>query len=722
MIGPEGTHARQGLSTQNEPVVREQFQSLTRLVPFLYGTIVVNNILLSWICRDVVPVWLNLSLTLSVLAVIAARMVHWIGFRGKAYVLDLPTIERAIRGTAILGPALSLGFSVVGFLWIRQRIGVVQTLTLMSIWTLASACSFCLFSLPVTAILVLVLTCVPLSLAILFSGNPDLMLELPAFVSISGLMFFVLRENYKTFTWIVNSRTQMRLLQEHLARAQRVGLVGSADVDLRTGTVMWSDQLFTLLGLDRTAVSPSLDAFVAAVHPDDRDMVRHAALRNRSGLSAAPMEFRVLRADGTERWLAWASDLTMSDQGMAEEVVATVHDITERKRAEAQNQELLLQLSHAQKMEAVGHLTGGIAHDFNNLLAVILGRLQLIGEELPDRPELQDWVRSSIKAVDRGATLTRSLVAFSRRQTLMPVELDLNTVIDDVEAMLRQTLGEAYELRLSKAPDLWRVAADPGQLQSALLNLVLNARDATPQDATVTIATANITLDADHALGHGELRPGDYALLTVSDTGIGMSREVARRAFEPFFTTKDVGKGSGLGLSMVYGFVKQSGGHVTIDSEPRRGTDVRIYLPRKAGSPAAAPAGDADLPAVPRGTATILVVEDNDDLRQLTRLQLDRLGYAVLEAESGAEGLRILRENPGIDLLLTDVVMPRGISGPELAEAATALLPKLKVIFMSGYTEQRDMLERARGHGTLRLLQKPFHVLELATQIRAALE
>ncbi len=722
MGDPGETRRAQSVSADNEVIVREQFNSLTRLVPALYGTIVVGNILLSWVCRDVVPLWLNLSLTLSVLSVIAVRLVHWIGFRGKAYDLDLRTIERAIRGTTILGPALSFGFSIVGFLWIQQRIGVQQTFTLMSIWVLASACSFCLFSLPVTAIVVLIVSSVPLCLALMLSGDSEVMLETPAFISISALMIYVLRENYRVFKEIVESRTKMKDLQEelrqkhkHLALAQRVGEVGSAEVNLRTGDVMWSEQLFTLLDLDPGAVRPSLEAFVAAVHPDDREMVREAATRNRRGLSAAPMEFRVLRADGTVRWLAWASDLVVSDEGAAEEVIATVHDITERTRIEAQ-------LAQAQKMEAVGHLTGGVAHDFNNLLAVILGRLQLLDEELGDRPELRNWVRSSLKAVDRGATLTKSLLAFSRRQALTPVELDLNAVIDDVDDMLRRTLGETYEFRVAKASEPWHVEADPGQLQNALLNLVLNARDAMPNGGTLVISTANVTLAAGDANRQGELQPGDYVMLAVSDTGAGMSREVAERAFEPFFTTKDVDKGSGLGLSMVYGFVKQSGGHVTLDSQPGRGTTVRIYLPRKVGARSVAQAKDVDLPSVPRGTSAILVVEDNDELRQLTRDQLERLGYTVLQAGDGAEGLRILRETPGIDLLLTDVVMPHGMSGPELAETATALLPKLKVIFMSGYTEQRDMLERARGHGTLRLLQKPFHVLELATLIRAALD
>jgi len=510
-------------------------------------------------------------------------------------------------------------------------------------------------------------------------------------------------------------------LERRLALVERAGLVGSAQINPGTDAVTWSDQFFALLGLDRATVTPSLEAFIAAVHPDDRDVMRDAATRNRSGVSVAPMEFRVLRADGTVRWLEWESALVAADQEAAGEVSVAIHDITERKSAEAQNRDLLLRLAHAQRMEALGRLTGSIAHDFNNLLAVLLGRLQLIGDELPDQPELQEWLQSSIKAVVRGATLTKSLVAFSRSQPPVSVEVDLNTVIDDAENTLRQTLGDAYALHLVKAPGLWHVAADPGQLHSAMLNLVLNARDAMLKDGTVTIATANVTVDAGQAEGSSELRPGDYVTLAVSDTGIGMPPEVAERAFEPFFTTKEMGKGGGLGLSMVYGLAKQSGGHATIDSEPGKGTTIRIYLPRKVDGGAIAPAKDAERPAAPRGTATILVVEDNDELRQTTCLQLERLGYTVREAGQGAEGLRILREAPEIDLLLTDVNMPRGMSGPELAETAAALFPNVKVIFMSGHDEHRSMLDRFRRRGTLRFLQKPFHIDELAAQIRAAL-
>ena len=395
--------------------------------------------------------------------------------------------------------------------------------------------------------------------------------------------------------------------------------------------------------------------------------------------------------------------------------VGTLRDITERKQTEEH-------LQQARKMEAMGQLTGGVAHDFNNLLAVILGRLQLLEEELEETPRLQNWARSCIKAVERGATLTKSLLAFSRQQALVPVELDLNAVVGDMEEMVQRTLGEAFEFRVFKGHNLWRVEADPGQLQNALLNLVLNARDAMPKGGSVVVSTSNTALDADYAGSHRDVRPGDYVLLAVSDTGIGMPREVVERAFEPFYTTKEVGKGSGLGLSMVYGFVKQTGGHVSIYSEPGRGTTVRIYLPRmiNVGIPVATSAAPPDRTLT--GTETILLVEDNDDLRDLTRLQLERFGYRVLVASHGAEGLRALASDPHVDLLISDVVLPHGMTGPDLADQAVALWPDLKVVFVSGYNEEHDALERTRARRPVRLLQKPFLAEELATVVRIALD
>ncbi len=361
---------------------------------------------------------------------------------------------------------------------------------------------------------------------------------------------------------------------------------------------------------------------MTSVHPDDREALRQASLRGRRGEQVEPLEFRVIRNDGEVRWLVRHAQFVLDEQGHAISLIATYSEITDRKLTEAQ-------LRQAQKMEAIGQLTGGVAHDFNNLLAVILGHLDLLAEDMADAPRLRASLQSCIGAVRRGATLTKSLLAFSRQQALEPIDLDLNVALADMEQILRRAVGETIEFQVIRGAELWITETDPGQLQNALLNLVLNARDAMPMGGKVIIATSNTRLDADNLAGLGGLLPGDYVQLSVSDTGAGMSQAVVDRAFEPFFTTKESGKGSGLGLSMVYGFVKQTGGHVTIQSEPGHGTTVRIYLPRQNGQGLVRTQlmNGQEREFSIGGNETILIVEDNNDVREMTRLQLERLGY-----------------------------------------------------------------------------------------------
>jgi PAS domain S-box-containing protein len=399
----------------------------------------------------------------------------------------------------------------------------------------------------------------------------------------------------------------------------------------------------------------------------------------------------------------------------------SARNITERKRAIEERSALERQLQQSLKMEAVGQLTGGVAHDFNNLLAVLLGRLQLIETELQDNSVVRDWVRACIKTVDRGATLTRSLLAFSRRQPLLPVELDLNAAVRDMTEIMKRTLGEGIEIQLVQIPGLWHCEADPGQLQNALLNLALNARDAMPDGGKLIVESNNARLDADYATSYPEVKPGDYVMLAVSDTGTGMSREVLDHVFEPFFTTKETGKGSGLGLSMVYGFVNQSGGHINIYSEIGRGTTVRIYLPRKL-DPTGAVVTELEAERVlTPGHETVLLVEDNVDLRGVTRLQLQRLGYTVIVAGDAAGGLALLQAHNETSLLLTDIVLPGGVDGFLLAEQAKAMQPAINVMFMTGYTEHRA-LEGLGIAQARRILHKPFHSEELAAMIRSVLD
>ncbi len=431
-----------------------------------------------------------------------------------------------------------------------------------------------------------------------------------------------------------------------------------------------------------------------------------------------PIEFRVRRPDGQIRWLYRIVEVSRDADGRPTRINFTVQDVTDIKVAEERRVELERRFAQSQKMEAVGQLTGGVAHDFNNLLAVILGRLQMLDEELAFAPKLRDWTRSCIRAAERGASLTKSLLAFSRMQTLNPSSIDLNAIVKDMAELFRGTLGETVQIRLLEAGDLWRCQADPGQVQNALLNLALNARDAMPDGGTLVIETGNTQIDSDYAARNGEIAPGDYVMLSVSDTGAGMPAEVARRAFEPFFTTKDVGKGSGLGLSMVYGFAKQSGGLVTIYSEVGQGTTIKLFLPRTRSQSGA---GVEMSRAAPQGLETVLVVEDNDELRDLTHLQLERLGYRVISAGDAAKALESLRQHPEVALLLSDIVLAGGVSGPQMADRAVALHPGLAVLFMTGYSSLTAG-ESVSRFGPDCVIPKPFHRDHLARYVRRVLD
>ena len=381
--------------------------------------------------------------------------------------------------------------------------------------------------------------------------------------------------------------------------------------------------------------------------------------------------------------------------------------------------ELNQKLSQSQKMEAMGQLTGGVAHDFNNLLTVILGNAEYLAERLAANRELHTIADSIATAAERGSDLTRSLLAFARKQPLMPMDIDIGQKVLGMEQLLRRTLGEHVECEFLLDRDLWRVSVDPGQLASALLNLVLNARDAMPQGGKLTVEVRNSSLDESDLDVNGEARPGDYVMVAVTDTGSGMIAEVASRAFEPFFTTKEVGKGTGLGLSMVYGFAKQSGGTMAIRSEPGHGTAVKIFFPR-IDAPHKETAPRVDQIAPRAGTETILVVEDNDLVRAYVEKELKELGYRVIATRNAIEALEVLRKPGEIDLLFTDVVMPGGMFGPELAKQAAQLRPELEVLFTSGYTE--DPVEPLNGlDGEARILNKPYRRNDLALMLRMVL-
>jgi PAS domain S-box-containing protein len=420
--------------------------------------------------------------------------------------------------------------------------------------------------------------------------------------------------------------------------------------------------------------------------------------------------------DGSKRWFA------LKIQPAPEGVSVLSMDLTERRRAEEKQAKAEEALHRSQKLEAIGRLAGGVAHDFNNVLGVITGYGELARKEIPEGHPSRPRLENMLKAAERAAGLTRQLLAFSRKQIQQPRRLDLNAVAADLQSMFERILGEDIEIEIRSAKDLGLVNADPTQIEQVLLNLIVNARDAMPKGGCLTIETANVEFDDKYATAHPPALPGRFVMLAISDSGTGMDAETQQRAFEPFFTTKPRGEGTGLGLSTVYGIVKQSGGYVWLYSEPGRGTTFRVYIPRvdeaSRGRDAAAPPPPS--PA-PRGEETLLLVEDSEALRDLIREVLEQHGYRVLQANHGERALEVLREHEGaVDLLLTDVVMPK-LGGKDLADEVQVLHPGIRVLYMSGYTD--GAISRA---GILRegmtLLEKPFTSERLTRAVREALD
>jgi signal transduction histidine kinase/HAMP domain-containing protein len=419
-----------------------------------------------------------------------------------------------------------------------------------------------------------------------------------------------------------------------------------------------------------------------------------------------PGSFEILCPRGT--W--YSLNAFPSSQGLA----VYFRDITEHKHAVEARRLMEEQLHQSQKMESVGQLTGGIAHDFNNLLMVVSGNLELI-EEAADNSRVRQFAAVARRAADRGANLTAQLLAFSRRQRLSPKLVNANDLISEFQGLIRQAVGGACEVKLTTDGSLWPCHVDPSLLETALLNLALNGRDAMPDGGVLEIETRNVVLDGGAVAG---CSPGSYVKVSVMDTGCGMPPEVRDRVFEPFFTTKEVGKGTGLGLSMVYGFVRQSGGYVTVDSAPGVGTAVAVYLPKATQKP------DAEIEAVqtqavPGGSERILVVEDNEDLLKITSAMLTSFGYRVMCARNGAEAIQLFESGQEFELLFSDVVMPNGMNGVELAREARRRSKDIKILLTSGYA--RDVLERHGAVDEFPIIDKPFRLADLARRLRSIL-
>jgi PAS domain S-box-containing protein len=408
---------------------------------------------------------------------------------------------------------------------------------------------------------------------------------------------------------------------------------------------------------------------------------------------------------------------TLLDDGR---IVMIFFDITERKQTEEKMAALQVQLGQSQKMEAIGRLGVGIAHDFNNILAVIQGCSDLCLFRIPKEDPLREDIQAITNAVKRAANLISQLLAFSRRQAMQMEVIDLNPLVQNLGKMLRRVIGEGVELVTYLADDLGRVKADPGRIEQILLNLAVNARDAMPSGGKLTIETANVTLKETYSHDHVGPTPGHSVMISIKDTGLGMTQEVKERIFEPFFTTKKMGKGTGLGLSMVYGIVKQNGGHIRVDSEPGNGTTFRIYLPRVDEPAIVVEEKEISEPAL--GSETILLVEDEEKVRKLTARILRKQGYKVLEASQGKDVFSLCEEHEGpIHLMVTDIVMPE-MTGMELAEHIKKGYPEMKVLYMSGYSLDSVGIDREKVEKGIEFIQKPFTVYELAKKVREVLD
>jgi PAS domain S-box-containing protein len=514
-------------------------------------------------------------------------------------------------------------------------------------------------------------------------------------------------ENLRIRQEKLEAERQLRQIEERqtaIVRSLPIALYSARLKGRFSGPRFVSEGMAQAIGFPAARFVEDPDLWPERIHPEDRERVLAdvVAIQASGGMSA---EYRWVCADGSHRWFLDRAVLIRDHKGHPQEIFGSCLDITDRRQIEQQ-------LFQAQKMEAVGQLTGGIAHDFNNMLTVVIGNLDALARALRGTGRNFGRAEMALTGALSCAELTRRLLAFARRQPLQPSPVHLGQMCRNVAKLLGRTLGERIRIEINGEANLWHVLADPAQVESSLINLAVNARDAMTDGGTLTIETSNVTSYGEDA----DIPPGDFVLLAVADTGVGMTAEVLERAVEPFFTTKHLGHGTGLGLSMVYGFVKQSGGHVKIESAPNRGTRVKLYLPRSdAPVQPAQVAGDAESAEVSGRDRTILLVEDDAGVRAVTAAMLKELQFTVIEADNGSHALDIVDREPDIDLLFTDIVMP-GMNGFELGRLARERRPQLPVLYATGYAASYTAPEKGAD-----VLAKPYREADLLTKLRVLL-
>jgi PAS domain S-box-containing protein len=519
---------------------------------------------------------------------------------------------------------------------------------------------------------------------------------------------------FRDLTERKKAEAALRERETELREAQRVAHVGSWKWDPETDIVTWSEELYRIAGRDPGSRAPKFATELSACYTPE-SWARLQLLVENALRTGAPYEadLEVVRPDGTTRWTEASGEAVRDAGGRLTGLRGTVHDITERKKLQEQVCQFL-------KMEAVGKLAGGIAHEFNNLMTVVAGYCELLLAKRPPGDPDRHALEEIEKAGDQATLLARQLLAFSRKQILQPKVISLNEILYGIESMLVRLIGKDIALKTVIDANLWKARVDPSQIEQVILNFAINSRDAMPKGGSFCLSTANVMLDASFAHRHTGAKTGPYVVLTVTDTGCGMDENTMSRLFEPFFTTKEAGIGTGLGMPMVYGIVKQSGGYIDVESAVGKGTTFRVYFPRAVEEPVEArkPESSADPLA---GTEVILVVEDEKAVRDLVAQVLSAKGYRVLPAGDGNQGLRICKELRGpIDLLITDALMS-GMSGKELSERMALLHPEMNVLFLSGYTRDAIVQQGILPAGAA-FLQKPFKIVSLARKVREVLD
>jgi PAS domain S-box-containing protein len=502
--------------------------------------------------------------------------------------------------------------------------------------------------------------------------------------------------------------------RKRLEEAQSLACTGSFEWTAANGAY-WSGELYRLLGLQRGQRPELFASVLECIHPDDVAAMRATVGEVMQRGGSYDLQARAVRPNG-EQWTMHARGrAVLGEDGRLESIMGVAQDVTERVTAEEHRRSLEAELRQSQRMQSLGQLTGGVAHDFNNLLTVILGNLEEVPHALRQGEDVGELIEQVNGAARRAAELTQMLMAFSRNQPLKPQVVDVNHLLTEFQSLLRRTLGESIAIVLRLGTDC-RCLVDPAQLHNSLLNLTLNARDAMPNGGALSISSALVAI----AEASGEMAPGQYVKVSVQDTGSGMSEAVLARSIEPFFTTKEPGKGTGLGLSMVYGFAKQSGGQVRLESAVGVGTSAHLYLPATLKQVVAPEARRSAKNETPGSGQLILIVEDEPSVRALTTRMVRQAGYRVLVAEDGPTALTLLQDNPTVALLFTDIVLPGGMNGVVLADAAKQRAPELRVLFTSGYSDNA-LLDGGRLDPNVILLQKPFRRDALLDHIRQAL-